>query len=287
MKRILTALVLIVAVFALLFLGRLWMITLAALLVAELAAWEFLALARVGAEAHDARLRIPLGWMIPATALVFVASLPNVPVDAQLSILSFVTLVLFAWNGFRSPANQVLPDTAQGLFGLIWIVYPLSLIPLLWKTEDGPALVVFLMLAVWSGDIAALYVGRAIGRHKLAPRLSPGKTWEGAIASIAGSLLVTVGLLFLGDRLTARGNLLLHITEPAWQTLALAAILNIAAQIGDLLESAVKRGAGVKDSGTLLPGHGGILDRIDALLLATPVLWYALVLKDAAGLGRF
>lgn len=287
MKRILTALVLILAVFCLIFFGRLWMITVAALLVAELAVVEFLALARVGAETHGARLRIPLAWMLPATALLFVATLPSVPVDAQLPILSFLTLVLFAWNGFRSPSIQVLPDTAQGLFGLIWIVYPLTLIPQLWKQEDGPALVIFLMLAVWSGDIAALYVGRAIGRHKLAPRLSPGKTWEGAIASILGSIAITGLLLYISDLLTARGNLILHITEPVWQTLLLAGLLNIAAQLGDLLESAIKRGAGVKDSGTLLPGHGGILDRIDALLLATPVLWYALVLKDAAGLGRF
>ena len=287
MKRILTAVVLIVVVFALIFFGRLWMITAAALLVAELASFEFLALARVGAETHGARLRIPLAWMVPATALLFVATLPSVPVDGQLPILSFLTLVLFAWNGFRSPAIQVLPDTAQGLFGLIWIAYPLTLIPQLWKQEDGPALVIFLMLTVWSGDIAALYVGRAIGRHKLAPRLSPGKTWEGAIASILGSIAITSLLLYVSDLLTARGNLLLHISEPVWQTLLLAGVLNIAAQLGDLLESAVKRGAGVKDSGTLLPGHGGILDRIDALLLAAPVLWYALVLKDAAGLGRF
>ncbi len=287
MKRVLTALVLIGLVFALIFFGRLWMITVAALLVAELAAIEFLALARVGAETHGARLRIPLAWMLPATALLFAATLPTFPVDAQLPILSFLTLALFAWNGFRSPAIQVLPDTAQGLFALIWIAYPLTLIPVLWKQEDGPALVVFLMLAVWSGDIAALYVGRAIGRHKLAPRLSPGKTWEGAVASILGSIAITGLLIYVSDRLIARGNLMLHIGEPIWQTLLLAAVLNFAAQLGDLLESAVKRGAGVKDSGTLLPGHGGILDRIDALLLATPVLWYALVLKDAAGLGRF
>src|SRR6266567_1573903 len=252
MKRILTAIVLIIAVLALIFFGKLWMVTLFAAVVAELAAYEYLQLAAVGAESHGAKLRIPLWWMALGTAIAFVVTLPNFPVDAQLPVLSALTLVLFAW-----------------------------------KQEDGPALVLFLMVCVWSGDIAALYIGRAFGKHKLTPRLSPGKTWEGSIASIAGTLLAAGLVIWIGDLLTARGNLLLHITEPVWQTLLLAAILNIAAQLGDLLESAVKRGAGVKDSGTMLPGHGGILDRIDALLLAAPVLWFILLLKDYLGLGRF
>ena len=287
MKRIFTAAVLILAVFALIFFGQLWMITLFAALVAELAAYEYLKLAAVGAESHGARLRIPAWWMALGTALAFVVTLPNFPIEAQLPVLSALTLILFAWNGFRAPLIQVLPDTAQGLFGLIYIAYPLTLIPLLWKQEDGPALVLFLMVCVWSGDIAALYIGRAFGRHKLAPRLSPGKTWEGAIASIAGSMLAAGVVISIADALTARGNTLLHISEPLWQSLLLAVLLNIAAQLGDLLESAVKRGAGVKDSGTMLPGHGGILDRIDALLLAAPVLWFILLLKDTFGLGRF
>lgn len=287
MKRILTAAVLILAVFALLFFGQLWMLTLACALVAELAAYEYLKLAAVGAEAHNAHLRIPAWWMALGTALAFVVTLPNFPVEAQLPVLSALTLLLFAWNGFRAPLIQVLPDTAQGLFGLLWIAYPLTLIPLLWKQEDGTALVLFLMVCVWAGDIAALYIGRAFGRHKLAPRLSPGKTWEGSIASILGSIAAAGLVLWVSEILAARGNMALHISEPIWETLVLAAILNIAAQLGDLLESAVKRGAGVKDSGTMLPGHGGILDRIDALLVATPVLWFALLLKDYLGLGRF
>jgi phosphatidate cytidylyltransferase len=287
MKRILTATVLILAVFALIFFGQLWMITLFSAIVAELAAYEYLKLAGVGAHAHGAELRIPIWWMALGTALAFVVTLPNFPVEAQLPVLSALTLALFAWNGFRSPLTQVLPDTAQGLFGLIYIAYPLTLVPLLWKQEDGPALVLFLMVCVWAGDIAALYIGRAFGKRKLAPHLSPGKTWVGSIASIAGSMLAAGLVIFISNTLTARGNTLLHISEPLWQSLVLAAILNVAAQLGDLLESAIKRGAGVKDSGTMLPGHGGILDRIDALLLAAPVLWFILILQDHFNLGRF
>jgi phosphatidate cytidylyltransferase len=287
MKRILTAIVLIAAVFALIFFGQLWMITLFAAIIAELAAYEYLKLAAVGAETHGAQLRIPLWWMTLGTALAFVVTLPNFPVEAQLPVLSALTLALFAWNGFRSPLIQVLPDTAQGLFGLIYIAYPLTLIPLIWKKEDGTALVIFLMVCVWTGDIAALYVGRAFGKHKLAPRLSPGKTWEVSAAIIVGSVIAAFVVIYIGDVLTSHGNLLLHTSEPMWQSLLLAAVLNIAAQLGDLLESAIKRGAGVKDSGTMLPGHGGMLDRIDALLLAAPILWFVLILKDAFGMGRF
>src|SRR5580693_9820926 len=275
MKRILTAIILILAVLALIFFGQLWMITLAAAIVAVLATYEYVQLAAVGTETNGDKLRIPLWWMALGTALAFIVTLPGFPGEDQLPVLSAVTLALFAWNGFRSPLIQVLPDTAQGLFGLIYIAYPLTLVPLLWKQEDGPALVLFLMVCVWAGDIAALYIGRAFGKRKLAPRLSPGKTWAGSIASIAGSMLAASLVILIADTLTARGNTILHISEPLWQSLLLAAILNIAAQLGDLLESAIKRGAGVKDSGTLLPGHGGILDRIDALLLAAPILWYA------------
>jgi phosphatidate cytidylyltransferase len=281
MQRILTALVLIAAVFALIFFGQLWMISLAALLVAELAAYEYLTLAR----ASDAR--IPLLWMILATAAVFLPILPAWSLDSQLALLSALTLILFTWTGFRSPLHTVLPSTAQGLFGLVYVAFPLTLIPSLWKQEDGPALLVFLMLCVWSGDIAALYIGRAFGKRKLAPHLSPGKTWLGSIASLIGSALAAAAVILASDRLALHRITALHITEPIWQTLTLAVILNIAAQVGDLLESAIKRGANVKDSGTLLPGHGGILDRIDALLVAAPVLWFALLLKDTFKLGAF
>jgi len=194
--------------------------------------------------------------------------------------------VLMAWSAFRAGVERVLPDTALGVFGLIYVAYPLTLLPLLWLRDDGKALLLFLMVCVWAGDTAALYVGKSLGRHKLSA-LSPNKTWEGSIGSVAGSVIAGLAIVYAGDALLARGSTLLHIVEPVWQAALLAVLINVAAQLGDLLESAIKRGVGVKDSGTMLPGHGGILDRIDALLLAAPVLWVVLLIRDAVSLGRF
>lgn len=279
MKRIVTAIFLIAAVFALVFLGQLWMLTLATCLVAELAAYEYHSLANTGGA------KIPGWWMAGATALLFYVTYYR-PIEAQLPTLSALALVLLAWTGFRGTLDRVLPDAALGLFGLVYVAYPLSLIPMIWNRDDGKPLIVFLMVAVWAGDIAALYIGRRFGRRKLTS-LSPNKTWEGSFASVAGSIVAGLGVVLVGDALSARGNTVLHIVEPLWQSVLLAVVINLAAQLGDLLESAIKRGAGVKDSGTMLPGHGGILDRIDALLIATPVLWCVLMLKDAFSLGRF
>ncbi|HEY4379887.1 MAG TPA: phosphatidate cytidylyltransferase [Acidobacteriaceae bacterium] len=279
MKRILTAILLIAIVVALIFYGQLWMLTLAVCLTAELAAYEYLVLANSGG-AH-----IPRWWMAVATALVFYVTYYR-PIEAQLPTLSVLALVLLTWTSFRGTLERALPDAALGLFGLVYVAYPLTLVPLIWNRDDGKPLLLFLMVCVWAGDIAALYIGRNFGRHKLT-RLSPNKTWEGSIASVAGSVLAGLGVVFAGEYLSGRGNTVLHILQPAWESILLAILINLAAQLGDLLESAIKRGAGVKDSGTMLPGHGGILDRIDALLLAAPVLWCVLLLKDAFSLGRF
>jgi phosphatidate cytidylyltransferase len=286
MKRILTAVVLIAAVLAILLAGPQWLLTLAAAAVALLAAYEYRALA----DAFD--VKIPLWWLLLATAATFYLTLPGIDHEFQLPVLTLFTFILLGWSGFRAPLDRVLADTAFGVFGLLYVVYPLTLIPILKAHRDltdgdGTGFVLFLFVCVWAGDIAALYIGRNFGRRKLAPRLSPNKTVEGAIASIAGSILCGMGLYFLGELLAARlGYTKLHIAISWWHMLLLAAVLNLAAQLGDLLESAIKRGAGVKDSGTMLPGHGGILDRIDALLLAAPVLWYILLLKDWQGLLR-
>jgi phosphatidate cytidylyltransferase len=168
--------------------------------------------------------------------------------------------VLTLWT--KRPMVEALPAAGISSSGLILVALPLTYAIRLHGAEaQGPKLLMFVLVITWVGDTAAYFVGRAMGKHKLAPVLSPKKTWEGTIASILGALLAALGFSK-------------WLVVPLPHLLAMAAVGNVAGQAGDLLESAYKRSAGVKDSGSLLPGHGGVLDRIDALILAIPVVWY-------------
>jgi phosphatidate cytidylyltransferase len=273
MARILTALVLVPLVIALLFCGIFWLISLAAAAVAVLACWEYLGWAD-GSGAQTPR------WLVlVAVAALFVVNFFRP--EMLLAAFSAFSLVLFCVIAFRSPLERVLLDSASSVFGLLYVGLALVTVPLIWAQEHGPSLLLLLFCVVWCGDIAALYVGRSMGKRKLAPRLSPNKTWEGSIASVAGSLIVTVLLILVARWMQGRNLTGLSYDGSWWRWLLLAVVLNVAAQIGDLVESALKRGASVKDSGSLLPGHGGVLDRIDALLLAAPVLWYAQLVQQS------
>jgi phosphatidate cytidylyltransferase len=271
MKRIITALILIPLVISLVFLAPDWAVTLAVGAVAMLAAWEYMGIA----QATDAKP--PRVATLVAIGLLFAVSY-HWP-DKLSTALGALSLALLIYCAFASPVERVLRDSASSVFCLIYTGLTLITLPSLRSAEDGKTLVTFLLCVVWAGDIVALYVGRNLGRHKLAPKLSPNKTWEGAVGSVAGSLLVTVGLILLAIQLAKHDIVTLSFPGPVLHWLLLALVVNIAAQVGDLAESALKRSAGVKDSGTLLPGHGGVLDRIDALLLAAPVLWYAQVIQ--------
>ena len=275
MKRILTAIVLIPLVLLLIFKaqGEFWLIYAVVCAVAELALWEYLTLA----DATGAKT--PRVAALICVALLFLATFRRPEYIAPL--IGAIALALLILCTFRSPLHRVLPDAGYSMFGVLYVGWTLTTLPLLYAQEEGPSLLTFLLFVVWAGDIAALYIGRTWGRKKLAPTISPGKSWEGALASIAGSVLIAALLFWLASELQARGIMSLSYPGSMGKWLILAAILNIAAQLGDLIESALKRGAGVKDSGSLLPGHGGVLDRIDALLLAGPVLWYALLVQQS------
>jgi phosphatidate cytidylyltransferase len=181
-----------------------------------------------------------------------------------LFLLGLTTLTLFT----RRPLVESLPSAGISSSALLLVAFPFSYAVRLHGIPSwGPRLLLFALAITWAADTTAYFVGRAIGKHPLAPHISPKKTWEGSFGGILGSLLIGWAAHYF-----------LPIAIP--HLLAMAALGNIAGQMGDLLESAYKRSAGVKDSGTLLPGHGGVLDRIDAQILCIPVVWYYLVLVN-------
>ncbi len=176
--------------------------------------------------------------------------------------------VLTLWT--RRPLVESLPAAGISSSALLLVAFPLSYAVQLHDYSGfglGPRLLLFALVITWAADTTAYFVGRALGKHPLAPHISPKKTWEGSAGSMIGSLIVAYAFSF-------------WIPIPLIHLLIMAALGNIAGQMGDLLESAYKRSAGVKDSGGLLPGHGGVLDRIDALILCIPVIWYYLVLMN-------
>jgi phosphatidate cytidylyltransferase len=157
------------------------------------------------------------------------------------------------------------------VLGVAWIGLGLAHALLLRDIDEhGVLAVLTVLLAVWAGDAGAYFIGLLFGRHKLAPTVSPGKTWEGLIAGIVATIGVTFLALYEAN--------FLSIPE----SLVLGAVIAIAAPLGDLFESALKRDADVKDSGRLLAGHGGVLDRIDALLFAWVAAYYVVVAFGAA-----
>ncbi len=282
-KRVATAAVLIPFVVGLVVWGSTAIVALAVALVMLLALFEYFALGEaIGHRAYRfwtatcALFLIYVQWLMGAVASYrlsggliayqriwwFANGLPSLEAVFFLFVLGVAALTL----GTKRPLVEALPAAGMSATGLILVAFPLSFAVRLHGTgREGPLLLLFALVITWAGDSAAYFVGRSIGKHALAPHLSPKKTWEGTVASLLGSLIVA--LIF------AR-----FMTVPLPRLLAMAAVGNVAGQVGDLLESAYKRSAGIKDSGSILPGHGGVLDRIDALILAIPVVWYYWIL---------
>jgi len=184
----------------------------------------------------------------------------------------------------RGAARTSGPDTGSRrhlvLFGIPYI--GLAAVSLLWLRDDpvaGRANVLFLLLLVWASDIGAYLVGRLLGGPRLAPRISPGKTWSGAAGGLLAALLVGLGAALVMPSATAYSSV---VPASFVSAIVVTVLLAVIAQGGDLFESLIKRHFGVKDSGHIIPGHGGLLDRLDALLAAAPV---AALLALAAGRG--
>jgi phosphatidate cytidylyltransferase len=234
-------------------------------LIAALALYEFLILGRCK------------GYVLPvplciAVMLFVVAAFVLEPVSVEMGVF-LALLVIPAWYVISSaPLDDALPSSAIAVLATLYVgMLGGSLIRLRNDFAAGSKLIFFLLLVVWLGDAGAYYVGKNLGRHKLSPRISPKKTVEGLAGGIAVSIITA---------------LVIHFTFfkelPLLHAVISGVILSIAGVIGDLAESMWKRSAAVKDSGTLIPGHGGFLDRFDSIFFTAPILYsyWFLVLHD-------
>ncbi len=287
-KRVATAVVLIPVVLLLVLKAPPYVLAIVAGAVALLAIAEFLKLA-----AHYAVQPIALGtYTFVALFFVFVvaASTNRTPLVETTAILygialatALATFLFLTIAMRRADLASGYPAAAASAFAFAYIAIPMTLLVELRQLPAGAIWTIYTLIVVWAGDIFAYFVGKSLGRHRMSPAISPKKTWEGAAASILASVIVGtlwiqhapgISSALLRAGLIERRDGMWGLEQPqVWPIILLSAVVNIAAQLGDLVESLIKRGAGVKDSGTILPGHGGMLDRIDAMLFAVPVVW--------------
>ena len=232
--------------------GWIWQGVLTALCVVAMLEWASLSGARPRTPlAQLAALSPPFGWVLYLAALRWGgALLPDLPYGLVVDAAPFVVVGLIAF--WTAPSNRLLSA------GVAYVGFGWASLLILRQGAGGLGLVLFVMLVVWGNDIGAYLTGRLIGGPRLAPSLSPGKTWAGSAGGIV--LGVAAGLAVIAALGSARPHP--RVIEAVVQ----AAVLAIVAQAGDLLESALKRRVGKKDSGSLIPGHGGLLDRVDGLL---------------------
>ncbi len=285
-KRVGTAVVLMPVVIALVLWGSTTLVAVAVAVLTAVALWEYFGLGEaIGHRGYRvwtvvcAVLLIYAQWIpsydhrVAGRMYFFLGHhLGEAPSPLSVFFLFVVGLTVITLWGKRALV-EALPAAGISSSALLLVAFPLSYAVALHGLRPmGPKMLLFACGITWAGDTAAYFVGRGIGKHPLAPHLSPKKTWEGSVGGMAGSLVVAYAFSY-------------WIKIPVGHLLAMGAIGNVAGQMGDLLESAYKRSAGVKDSGGLLPGHGGILDRIDALILCIPVIWYYLVLVNPRVLG--
>jgi phosphatidate cytidylyltransferase len=263
LSRVLVAVVGLPVVIGLVLLGGWWLFSL------------LLALALVALHEFTAMIR-PLRPLVLACYLGAAAMLIGTTAGGvEWLVGSFLATLLLAFVLHGVGSTRQSPTVAIGatVLGTAWVTFGLAHILLLREIpEHGRLAVLTVLLAVWAADTLAFFAGRLLGRHRLAPVISPGKTWEGFVAGTVAAIAVAFFALY-EDRDT-----FLSI----WESLALGVVLALAAALGDLFESALKRDMQVKDSGRLLGGHGGVLDRADAFLFAAPAAFYLLLAFGAA-----
>lgn len=259
-KRWITAVALLLPLLALLFSGRTAWIALLAAVVNLLALREYYRIFQSADERTDA-VALALLAAICGSAVVWAAYLNSPALVVGTVFFDLMAAALYAVLRF-TPPTTIATAVARQVAGVVYMSIPLASVVLLYQRPCGVTWLLLLLTVVFGGDTAAYYVGRAWGRHKLCPRVSPGKTVEGALGALATSFVAGAAVK------------LIALPQLSWPATALFCILaSIAGQVGDLFESVLKRSSGFKDSGSILPGHGGVLDRIDGLLFAAPLAY--------------
>jgi phosphatidate cytidylyltransferase len=255
-SRLVVAAAALPLVLGMLYLGGWWLFALVAV-AAAIALHEFWLLA------HALRPLSPAGYVGGMLALVG-AQLGGPPwmVGGVLTTLALA----FALKGISAARQDATTSISATVMGAVWIGFGLAFVLLLRDLPEEGRLAAFtVLLAVWAGDTLAYFGGRLVGRHRMAPTTSPGKTWEGFVFGTIATMFVAFVALYEEDFLTIP------------ESLVLGAVLAVAAPLGDLFESMLKRDMQVKDTGRLLGGHGGMLDRIDALLFAVPAAYFCIL----------
>jgi phosphatidate cytidylyltransferase len=259
--RLITSLIGAALVIALVGWGNLWLFWAFVSSATVLGLKEFYQLAKGGQLPAYPLPGILAGWLLSLAPLVAIG------IQKEVLILFTVTLVILALFMYALFAKEPLPEAMTALavtvFGIMYVSWLFMHLTLLRGLPYGKQFVFYLLIVVWVGDSGAYYVGKSLGKHLLSPVISPKKTIEGALGGIAATLIASI---------VAKFTLLPQMS--VLHAVILGLLLAIVAQIGDLCESLLKRSVNVKDSGTLLPGHGGILDRVDGLIFAAPVLYY-------------
>jgi phosphatidate cytidylyltransferase len=260
-KKVWTALLLIPPLVLLVALGPSLLLTLMVLFITTLGMREFYNLATPNSGRTGHVVGIILGLML---SIVFSYGNPEILTPF------IVILLLVLYTLFMVTSRDLLAAVSNmsiTFFGIFYIGFLLSHVILIRNQIDGTAWLLFLLITVWSGDIIALFSGTLFGKHKLYPKISPNKTYEGLIGAVGGS--VVIGLLYATFFLP-------YFNKGACILVTIG--MGILGQLGDFTESMLKRSAQVKDSGSLFPGHGGVLDRIDSFLFSSPFLYYLLPL---------
>jgi phosphatidate cytidylyltransferase len=218
------------------------------------------AMARIGM--HSAQLPI-IGGAVVMVLGAFAAAAHDLPVDASTYLIACLGLTSAVCMLWRLPGGSkgFVGDAAASLFTIAYLPLMGSFIPLMMADSLGSRRIVSWLLCVIASDTGGYAIGVIFGKHPMAPRISPKKSWEGMAGSVGGAMLVGAGCAAW------------ILSTPVWVGIVLGGVLSVAATCGDLVESMIKRDVGLKDMSNFLPGHGGVMDRLDSMLLSAPFAW--------------